>query len=295
MSVVSEDAIRKIVRNSLLEEGLFKKARSGSVEGSVRYISCDLKNLKNSPVASKFIKYFLLKPEFSKVVSGEKKYFTKNMLMLMLEGGLDDPQDAEYERLVSDYVRSNPEIIDRWISALEFSITQVFGPLSSMYCNLFSNLFLTGTYTPPKDKEIPLEDISENIAGALRRAGEKFSLEEELTIFKDDFKPEHLILFPNTFIAVQKGEDRDDVEEIFRKEKDRLNYMLKGSFRIKNLYRNFSELFYNIRNKRTILSSINNVSSNVEDSDTNNDLLKRLVETNMFDCMIILKQKHNLT
>lgn len=295
MSVVSEDAIRKIVRNSLLEEGLFKKARSDSGEGSVRYLSCDLKNLKNSSVAAKFIKYFLLKPEFSKVVSGEKKYFTKNMLMLMLEGGLDDPQDAEYERLVSDYVRSHPEIIDRWISALEFSITQVFGPLSSMYCNLFSNLFLTGTYTPPKDKEIPLEDISENIAGAFRRAGEKFSLEEELTIFKDDFEPEHLILFPNTFIAVQKGEDRDDVEEIFRKEKDRLNDMLRGSFRIKNLYRNFSDLFKNIRNKRSILSSINNVSSNVEDSDTNNDRLKRLVEKNMFDCMVILKQKHNLT
>jgi len=295
MSVVSEDAIRKIVRNYLLEEGLFDKIRSNS-RGSVRYLSCDLKNLKNSSVATKFIKYFLLKPQFSKVVSGEKKYFTKNMLMLMLEGGLDDPQDAEYKRLVDDYVAKNPEIIDRWISILEFSITQVFGPLSSMYCNLFSNLFLKGTYTPPEDKEISHEDISENIAGAFRRAGEKFSLEEELTIFKDDFEPEHLILFPNTFIAVQKGEDRDDVEEIFRKEKDRLNDMLRGSFRIKNLYRNFSDdLFYKIRNKRTILSSINNVSSNVEDSDTNNNLLKRLVAKNMSDCMDILKQKHNLT
>ena len=33
MSVVSEDVIRKIVRNSLLEEGLFKRRRSSSGEG----------------------------------------------------------------------------------------------------------------------------------------------------------------------------------------------------------------------------------------------------------------------
>ena len=283
MSVVlSEEGLRKFIQKSLIkEQGLFSSARSDSGEGSVRYDKCDLSQLKNTVAGRKFVKYFLLKPEFTSILNGEKKRFTKNMLSIMISGGLSDTEDADYERRVSNYIQQNPDIIDNWISLLEITLTELGGPMMKMYCRLISTLFLPEKMQTPESEidsdEADTSKIEKKISDAFEAAGNKYVTREALMMIASQpgIDAKHTILFPQTFKMIGAS-DVPGAQRKYPNELRAISFMIGQEMTPDSFYKEMSSVvFRGYSYKTDVLRPFDNLRSQIENTKTNGELIKR--------------------
>lgn len=275
MTVISENAIRLIVRKKLKKEGLFKQASSNHGEGSVRYLKCDLSNLRNTKLARTFAKYFLYSPKYEELIDGEKVVYTKSKLMSLLEGGMTDTQSAKFDELVDRAISNDPSIIDAWIDMLSFGITQVFGPMSKMYCNLLSNLFLDDKYEPEEAESLEQDSSTFylSLASSLEDTGKSLSLEKSLSQFELDFEYKEIVMFPRTFMSIKDG-DLPDARKHFQKEILKVQSIIRDDLEPRQIYSRFYDIYSGISNKRAILKPFDRFTSKVNDTSVNGILIR---------------------
>lgn len=311
MSVVSEDGIRKIIRSRLTKEGFMRDARSNSGEGSVDYLECDLSALKNSQIAKTIAKYIFIKPVIEKTAppvdpetgAPTVSVYDKNMLFAMLSGGLGAEQSAQYDREAEQYLAKYPDVIGNWVDLLQFSITQVFGPLSKMYCKLFTTLFLTGRPQDTRDLEressaapvAEADEIAKKILKAFRIAGDRFAFKQKILVSRQGFESEHLILFPNTFIALEASEV-DDAKANYDDERKKIREaFFINRIEIRKLPGFFRDYLVNISDKSEIIQPIDDLANSLQDNRENNDLLNSVLVKIAQECESRLLSKYNLS
>lgn len=268
MTVITENTIRRIVR-SKARKRILKEAGSGLYRQSIRnynrsspeYLECDLSGLKNTEAARKFIKYILLKPEFKQIKDGEEKTFSKNMLRVFIEGGLDDKKSSAYDKHVEDYINRNKTQIDTLVDMLEYSITSIFGPMSSLYCKIFSTIFLSNTDTNPKNKSQDTNsDLDTKIKDAFKNAGKMFNNEYGIFSVVKDFEYESIVIMPNTFISI-KNNDMAAAASFKQQEKFVIEDLIQQrKLSLKDFNNTIDRnLFYGISKKKEILKYFKNL------------------------------------
>lgn len=280
MSVLSEEGIRKIVRESIskrsIQEGLFDNVRSQP--GRVEYKRCDLSAFRNHKFAVKFAKHFLYDPKV-KITDTEgitKTITKKNLLSFVLGTGLSDIDDKLYEEDIRRQLRDKPEIINNFIDILETGITFFLGTRSQYYCKLLSIVFASDAKPVERDAE-PVERLERTSINALtefkkamNESISKFVIEYDVSdLVKIESDASYLFLFPSTTISVLKG-DKEEALEIFKKEKSRWRLLLEKDLKVSRIIDFVNiELYDNIKGKRRFIYPIINFLKSMPD-DYNN-------------------------
>lgn len=306
-TIITEKIIRKFIKNQILyKEGLYSDVIATRDEGRVEYNSCDLSNLKNTAASKTFVKYILLKPEFKKIVNGKEKTFTKSMLLTLINNKLTSEQNKEYDNIVDDFIAQNPETIDKWINLLEFSITQIFGPQSALYCKIINNMFLPSTSikissakSPSKEKEVKEEillEIKEKINEKFTESGDQFVNDYSLSsllVGKNSIESKHLILFPETFIAINNN-DIPQAQIDFKKERKILNQMLRSKITPENFYFFMKQnIFYNLNNSNILSSPFEDLKNEIDNTEQNGKIIKDFIKALLQDLLPMFNRVYN--
>lgn len=220
MAVISEKTIRKIISSKIekldkIDEIGFKK-RLLFNPGSSELINCDLSNLKNTEFAVKFAKHFIFNPEITTTTRSDDgevdtNVLTKRNLISFITGlGISDELDKKYEDQVRQLIKQNPQLIEKWVSALETSIRFVFGPVASLYCNALNKQMgyaIGASQLESQTSGVDNSQVASQFAQVFKTSSDKFFDKENMrTRRTSPFTSTEIgLLYPQTTIDYMSG------------------------------------------------------------------------------------------
>ena len=205
MAIVTENLIRKIIKNSIakkekanLQEVGFDRLnmRLGRLDAKI----CDLSNLENTKFALSFAKHFIYNPRVTRTENGNvtQDSVSRNILSFVTGLGLSAEEEIMYEKEVSKALARDPDAIKNWINMLEIAITLTGGPAAASMCKIINTHFLP-TSRASSNLDTQETDSKAGFSQAFRESGILFKRAENLQYGRVLFRePETMLLYPKT-------------------------------------------------------------------------------------------------
>lgn len=279
MAVVTENIIRKIVKNSILKKENFYRNKFDITRGVDfdKSLKCDLSNLKNSAKFNAwFAKHFLFNP-IVKVNNGNMEGVNRgNIASSVLGFHMSAEEEEEYTKQVEEYVRNNPGILDTWYRAFEFFLEISIFPVGYVFCQMINSFFAGGGKAPSAAtiKGASDQEVNNAFQRAMTSAGIEIQRANSISTHEILKDPQFLVIYPKTLTNLIAG-TTDGLDAIFDIEKERLENIITSGGTPRSIYRNINNNMTRIRGKNAAMSHISHIVN--QENVSNNERYGRIM------------------